>query len=286
MIICFFEGTMYLFVYFWAPALKAARALVYGSDSPPPFGLIFSTFMCSMMLGSQLYTIWGAKGKVTVASVVYGLSVILLAASMVFAVTILDIGSSELATLWAFCLFEGCVGYYWPSIGYLRGELVHGGIRGQVYGLLRLPVNVFVFCALILTQDGKMACCPLLEQSKYSANTLHRRTTSQYRVRDVQLSADRGFLHHVQVSKLRAQKVHMHMCVRQWRSKWSTWIVLRFLRRLRSDLEGLAGRRSSAYSKESGLKGWDTKKCGCYNKERAVVLVNYLCTSKFGNFLQ
>lgn len=196
LIICFFEGTMYLFVYFWAPALKSARALVYGSDSPPPFGLIFSIFMCAMMLGSQLTTISGAQGKVTVASVITTLSVVLLAASMVFSVSILDIGSSELATLWAFSFFEGCVGYYWPSIGYLRGELVHGGIRGQVYGLLRLPVNLFVFCALILTQDGKMTPSPFCAQKCSADNVLFRGGTPQYRLCDVQRVIDHGFFHH------------------------------------------------------------------------------------------
>lgn len=141
---------MYLFVFFWSAALKAARALVR-SDSPPPFGLIFSTFMCSMMLGSQISSLYG--GKVTVPSVVQSLGVTLLIASMTLSVAVYFTG--EFITLWAFCFFEMCVGLYFPAIGYLRGQLVHGGIRGYVYGLLRLPLNVFVFVALMLTQEGK-----------------------------------------------------------------------------------------------------------------------------------
>lgn len=140
---------MYLFVFFWSAALKSARALVR-SDSPPPFGLIFSTFMCAMMLGSQVSTVFG--GKVTVPSVVQSLAVTLLVASMTLSLAVSC--TSEFVTLWAFCIFELCVGLYFPAIGYLRGQLVHGGIRGYVYGLLRLPLNAFVFVALMLTQEG------------------------------------------------------------------------------------------------------------------------------------
>lgn len=149
-ITCLFEGTMYLFVFFWSAALKAARALVR-SDSPPPFGLIFSTFMCAMMLGSQISSLFG--GKVTVPSVVQWLGVTLLIASMTLSTAVYF--TSEFITLWAFCFFEMCVGLYFPAIGYLRGQLVHGGIRGYVYGLLRLPLNVFVFVALMMTQEGE-----------------------------------------------------------------------------------------------------------------------------------
>ncbi|KAJ4390110.1 hypothetical protein N0V93_007583 [Gnomoniopsis smithogilvyi] len=149
-ITCLFEGTMYLFVFFWSAALKSARALVR-SDSPPPFGLIFSTFMCAMMLGSQISSLFG--GKVTVPSVVQSLSVTLLVASTTLSAAVYF--TSEFVTLWSFCFFEMCVGLYFPAIGYLRGQLVHGGIRGYVYGLLRLPLNVFVFVALMLTQEGQ-----------------------------------------------------------------------------------------------------------------------------------
>ncbi|CAN8101940.1 unnamed protein product [Discula destructiva] len=154
LITCLFEGTMYLFVFFWTPGLESARALVH-ADSPPPFGLVFSTFMCAMMLGSQIATISGAAGKVTVASVAQTLMIVLLVASVVLPISMLNMMTSEFVTLWGFCIYELCVGMYFPAIGYLRGELVHGGIRGRVYGLLRLPLNVFVFFALLLTQEGE-----------------------------------------------------------------------------------------------------------------------------------
>lgn len=51
-----FEGSMYLFVFFWSPAIISARIL-NNTDSPsPPFGVIFSCFMCAMMLGSLIFS--------------------------------------------------------------------------------------------------------------------------------------------------------------------------------------------------------------------------------------
>lgn len=47
---CCFEGAMYLFIFFWSPALKSAR-LRAGSEAELPFGIIFASFMCAMMVG-------------------------------------------------------------------------------------------------------------------------------------------------------------------------------------------------------------------------------------------
>ena len=50
-----FEGSMYLFVFFWSPAIISSRTLDNNND-PPPFGIIFSCFMCAMMLGSMIFS--------------------------------------------------------------------------------------------------------------------------------------------------------------------------------------------------------------------------------------
>lgn len=61
---------------------------------------------------------------------------------------------SEITTFWSFCVFEACVGMYWPSVGYLKGRFVDDGNRARVYGCLRIPLNVFVVLALSLTREG------------------------------------------------------------------------------------------------------------------------------------
>jgi hypothetical protein len=58
---CCFEGSMYIFVFFWSAAMKSAHAysanLVDQHETANiPFGIIFATFMASMMLGSLAFT--------------------------------------------------------------------------------------------------------------------------------------------------------------------------------------------------------------------------------------
>ena len=52
---------------------------------------------------------------------------------------------------------------YFPSVGYLKGRIVDDGVRATVYGVLRIPLNVFVVVALALTKEGEsrgLACVP------------------------------------------------------------------------------------------------------------------------------
>jgi hypothetical protein len=40
-------------------------------------------------------------------------------------------------------------------MGRLKSELVDDAVRGKVYALMRLPLNIFVVLALGLTQEGE-----------------------------------------------------------------------------------------------------------------------------------
>lgn len=144
-----FEGSMFLFVYFWAPALKSARA-ISGITEAPPFGLIFSSLMAAMMLGSMVFSTVELRSERDVARML--LSILALAAvSMLLPV----LTRAEALTFWSFALFEACVGLYFPTMGRLKSELVDDATRGKVYALMRLPLNVFVVLALGMTQEGK-----------------------------------------------------------------------------------------------------------------------------------
>lgn len=46
------------------------------------------------------------------------------------------------------------MGMYWPSVGYLKGRFIEDGIRARIYGMLRIPLNVFVVVALSLIEEG------------------------------------------------------------------------------------------------------------------------------------
>ncbi|KAI4145610.1 MAG: hypothetical protein L6R39_003752 [Caloplaca ligustica] len=88
---------------------------------------------------------------------------------------------NEYATFWCFCLFEACVGMYFPSMGYQKGKVIDDGNRAYLYGLLRIPYNVFVVITLSLTREGDMyreiifMCCSgfLLIVSAVVGSLLH-----------------------------------------------------------------------------------------------------------------
>jgi hypothetical protein len=177
---CFFEGSMYLFVFFWTPALKSTRELLTpGSDLP--FGMIFASFMGAVMLGSLLFnflvTSWSFVSPGRFLTVIFAL------ASSALLVTV--ICKEERLTFWSFCIFEACVGMYFPSIGYLKGKIIEDGVRARVYGMLRIPLNVFVVVALSLTKEGMSCDVPSLGLCIANTLGLSRESAPGYGVHGV-----------------------------------------------------------------------------------------------------
>ncbi|KAK8016138.1 major facilitator superfamily domain containing protein 5 [Apiospora rasikravindrae] len=146
---CVFEGTMYLFIFFWSAALKSARSQS-GSTDELPYGLIFSSFMCAMMTGSAIFTLQTST-KTVQSTAGTLMTVTLIVASCLSLGAMLQ---DERLLFWALCLFEGCIGAYFPSMAQLKSELIEDGIRGRVYSILRFPLNVFVVVAHSLDVEG------------------------------------------------------------------------------------------------------------------------------------
>ena len=150
---CFFEGSMYLWVFFKFPALRLAHQLD-GKGSDLPFGMIFAALMCAMMLGSIFFTWYSAQlaGRwVFPASTLLSLSLMVAACSFLVPVLIRD----EEIVFWCFCIFEMCVGIYYPTMSNLKEKFVNDSVRAKSYGALRVPLNVFVVVGLGLTKDGE-----------------------------------------------------------------------------------------------------------------------------------
>jgi hypothetical protein len=174
---------MYLFVFFWSPALKA----VSPSSLSLPFGMIFACFMvgllpvfphyptrqrynirdqlyaqlqyklnvliflqCSVMLGSLLFSL-----LTTTRILSHTRLLTLLFATSSSSLLIPILSSSSHSIFFSFCLFELCVGLYFPCIGYLKGRFIEDGIRARVYGMLRIPLNAFVVVALMCVREGE-----------------------------------------------------------------------------------------------------------------------------------
>ncbi|KZT07017.1 DUF791-domain-containing protein [Laetiporus sulphureus 93-53] len=147
-----FEGSMYLFVFNWVPAMQEV-ALPY---NPLPLGYIFSSFMVAMMVGSLLYTSIVSLHSTTDPEMHGDSSLVLHAklSSLVCAVGALALAASikskdEHVRFWAFCIFEACVGMYYPVQGMLRGTLISNEHRATLSSLFRVPLNVFVVVSLL-----------------------------------------------------------------------------------------------------------------------------------------
>jgi hypothetical protein len=189
---CFFEGSLFLFIFFKFPALKLCHetsgaaggmSIIFSmltmqsltaSFVDLPFGLIFAILMCSMMFGSQLYNhIIASSSSTPAKNILIGT---LGAASLCFFLPAYV--REESITLWCFCIFEVCCGVYFPAMASLRGKLIEDGSRASVYTILRVPLNAFVVLALSTTQEGMST--PLFVSASAHANKSQGNTTATW----------------------------------------------------------------------------------------------------------
>ena len=48
----------------------------------------------------------------------------------------------------AFCVFEACVGVFWPSMMSMRAQYVPEEMRATIINFFRIPLNLFVCIVL------------------------------------------------------------------------------------------------------------------------------------------
>lgn len=64
--------------------------------------------------------------------------------------------------LFGFCVFEACVGLFWPSIMKMRSQYIPEEARSTIMNFFRIPLNIFV-------------CIVLYNVSIVRPTSLHRR---------------------------------------------------------------------------------------------------------------
>jgi hypothetical protein len=149
---------MYITIYAWSQAIISARNLA-STWAKPPFGLIFANFMCMLTLGSFCFTRLTWEDN----SIQRSSHAIQMAASLsAFSLLLTVLLKGEWHRFWAFCVFEFCLGVYFPSMAYLKGRLVANEQRGKIYGFMRLPLNTFVVLSLATVQEGRQFRVPSL----------------------------------------------------------------------------------------------------------------------------
>ncbi|KAJ5346838.1 uncharacterized protein N7506_000091 [Penicillium brevicompactum] len=150
---CLLEGSMYVMVYSWPEAISTARPWE-SANVDPPFGIIFACFMSALTLGSMFFDYSTRDGNSRQLST----SFVQLALSLSALCFVVVVASRRQSVRFiAFCVFEFCVGLYFPSIAYLRGHFVKDAHRATTYGLIRVPLNVFVFVSLISIHEGDIS---------------------------------------------------------------------------------------------------------------------------------
>lgn len=133
-----FESAMYIFVFMWTPTLSAS----WENDLN---GLIFSCFMVSVMLGSNIFSIYSQK--LDIEKILF-FQFILSTLSLSLPV----FSGNPYICLISFLLFECCVGLFWPSIGTLKGKYISEEVRSTVLNYFRIPTNFFVLTTLSLIE--------------------------------------------------------------------------------------------------------------------------------------
>lgn len=167
LVTCLFEGTNFLVIFFWPSVLQDAHnsTLEPGTDiyhrqvHDIPYGVIFASFMAAMIFGALLFSacsrskIFQHAGDLAVLYPVCLLIVAVVIAG--FSLLCLAAARGEVAQFSAFLVFEVANGVYIPSMAYIRGLVVDDKSRTGLYGLMKIPLFIFVILALGITAEGE-----------------------------------------------------------------------------------------------------------------------------------
>ncbi|KAH8886939.1 MFS general substrate transporter [Thozetella sp. PMI_491] len=165
---CCFEGTNFLVLFFWPGILQDAhRAANPEGPAEVPYGVIFATFMSAMILGAQFFNtvVQDRRSPAQGVGNLHPWVQKLIESNNLLSIAIVAAGASLLATVYvknelgillAFLGFEVCNGLYVPCIAYQRGIVVNETNRAGLYGLMKLPLFIFVITALLTAVEGKV----------------------------------------------------------------------------------------------------------------------------------
>ena len=140
-----FEGSMYVFVLEWTPALTVDTNVdKQDSSNPPiPHGYIFAAYMVAVMIGSNLFKML-SKYQDCEKFMTWVLLVSAASLSTPFLFP-----QNQFFIFWSFVVFEVCVGIFWPSMGTMRGRYVPESARSTLMNFFRIPLNLIVVLILL-----------------------------------------------------------------------------------------------------------------------------------------
>ncbi|RYP69026.1 hypothetical protein DL771_006352 [Monosporascus sp. 5C6A] len=188
---CCFEGTIFLLRFFWPGTLQEAHAREHPEEdagaaaAAVPYGVTFACFMTTMVMGAVLFNALARHHGD--ANVYYSCSkapsdggnisdihsshinnehswkrevAAVLTPTCLLAAALLLAGASFLVAAFAraelhlflvFLVLEACNGVYVPSMAFHRSAIVSDDGRASVYGVMNVPLFVFVVVTLCTT---------------------------------------------------------------------------------------------------------------------------------------
>lgn len=152
---CCFEGTAFLVIFLWPSVLQGAHEAASADIDPVeiPYGVIFGSFMAAMIIGALFFSASSKSMKTPAAPVWLLLTAISLACLSMLLLSVLQV---EVPLYYAFLAFEVANGIYVPSMAYMRGLVVDSKSRAGIYGLMKIPLFIFVILALGITAEGEL----------------------------------------------------------------------------------------------------------------------------------
>jgi len=173
-----FEGSMYIFVLEWTPALTEAlnKANIDKTDNtnpPIPHGYVFASYMVAMMVGSNSFKVLCnyATPESFMRSIVF-------IAALCLSVPVF-MPDAQLVMFIAFLIFEFCIGVFWPAMATMRSKYVPEEARATVMNYFRIPLNLIVVVILLRDFPLKVifiGCVGFLTLAGFSMVFLHKLT--------------------------------------------------------------------------------------------------------------
>jgi len=160
-VVSVFEGSMFVFVSAWWPAMN--HFTIFNEEVSGD--TLFSMFMMACMCGASASTLLGRDTSASMRLLLcFGAGIVAFAVMAYAAPHDTNSLFYPRLLVFGFLLFELCCGMYFPSVGVLKSNIVPEGVRGTVYNLYRLPLNAIVTMMLVsgLSPTAKFKILSLL----------------------------------------------------------------------------------------------------------------------------
>lgn len=142
-----FESAMYLMVFCWTPALQSASKTMGLGEIP--HGMIFSSFMVAIMIGSSTFTFLMRREPPE-----------LFMRNLYVVAVLCFVLAATSTSLWhlfgSLIVFELVCGVYFPAMGTMRAKYVPEETRAGIMNYFRVPLNVIVCVTLYNNISNKL----------------------------------------------------------------------------------------------------------------------------------